>query len=122
MRKLFSLAIFFSVMASIITSIVSGQQGGFINVDGPNINARMEAALRQARSGSNQKPFWTAYSFDVRPGVAVDMDHSNFKGMTYSSGTSVSIGTSDGRAVETRNLGIFILREPDSDKVTRVEV
>jgi HEAT repeat protein len=122
MRKLFSVAIFFSVMASVITSIVSGQQSGFINVDGPNINAKMEAALRQARSGSPQKPFWTAYAFDVRPGVAVDLNHSNFKGTTYSSGTSVSIGTSDGRAVETRNLGVFILREPDSDKVARVEV
>ncbi|HYP25569.1 MAG TPA: HEAT repeat domain-containing protein [Blastocatellia bacterium] len=122
MRKLFSLAIFFSVMASIVTSIVSGQQSGFINVDGPSINAKMEAALRQARSGSAQKPFWTAYSFDVRPGVAVDLDYSNFKGTTYSSGTSVSIGTRDGKSVETRNLGVFVLREPESGKVTRVEI
>ena len=122
MRKLFYLAIFASVMASVITSIVSGQQGRFTNVDGPNITARMEAALRQARSNSSQTQFWTAYSFDVRPGVAVDLDYNNFKGTTYNSGTSVSIGTRDGRTVETRNLGIFILRETGSGKVSRVEV
>ena len=122
MRKLFYLAMFFSVMASVITSIVSGQQGRFTNVDGPNITARMEAALRQARSNSSQAQFWTAYSFDVRPGVAVDLDYNNFKGTTYNSGTSVSIGTRDGRTVETRNLGIFLLRDAGSGKVSRVEV
>jgi hypothetical protein len=109
-------------MASVVTSIVSGQQGRFTTVEGPNIKARMETALRQARSNSSQKQFWTAYSFDVRPGVAVDLDYDNFKGTTYSSGTSVSIGTRDGKTVETRNLGIFLLRDAELDKITRVEV
>ncbi|HKG23692.1 MAG TPA: HEAT repeat domain-containing protein [Blastocatellia bacterium] len=122
MRKLFSLAIFFSVMASVVTSIVSGQQGKFTSVEGPNIKARMESALRQARSNSSQKQFWTAYAFDVRPGVAVDMNYDNFSGTTYNSGTSVMIGTRDGRTVETRNLGVFLLRDADSDTITRVEV
>ncbi len=99
------------------------QKQNFINVEGANLNARLDAAIRMARSKSSKTPFWTAYSFDVRPGVAVDLDIDNFNGTVNNfSGTSISMGKSSGMTVETRNLGIFLLREPDTDQVTRVEI
>ncbi len=99
------------------------QKQNFINVEGANLNARIDAAIRMARSNSSKTPFWTAYSFDVRPGVAVDLDIDNFNGTVNNfSGTSISMGKSSGTTVETRNLGIFLLREPDADQVTRIEI
>jgi len=99
------------------------QKQNFINVEGANLNARLDAAIRIAHSKSSKTPIWTAYSFDVRPGVAVDLDIDNFNGTVNNfSGTSISMGKSSGTTVETRNLGIFLLREPDTDQVTRVEI
>ena len=58
-------------------------------------------------------PFWTAYTFDVRPGVAVDPGGGEFHGnMNGYGGIYVFTGTnSSGVSVETRNLGVFLLRE-----------
>src|SRR5262245_8840494 len=42
----------------------------FTTVEGADLAARLEAASRRARNG--QKAYWSAYAFDVRPGVAVD--------------------------------------------------
>ena len=44
----------------------------FITVEGATLRARYEAAVKAGRSAAPQTRFWTAYSFDVRPGVAVD--------------------------------------------------
>src|SRR5215472_6155388 len=82
------------------------QSKAFIQIDGADLHAKMEAAVRQAKSSSVSTPFWTAYTFDVRPGIAVDMDTSHFDGSTNVYGdTTISIGTSHGVRVETRNLG-----------------
>lgn len=99
------------------------QKRNFINVEGANLNARLDAAIRMARSNPAKTPYWTAYSFDVRSGVAVDLDINNFDGTVNNfSGTSISMGKSSGAAVETRNLGIFLLHEPNAEQVTRVEI
>src|SRR6185295_17315042 len=42
----------------------------FTAVDGADLMARLEAA--QARARGQQGPYWSAYTFDVRPGVAID--------------------------------------------------
>src|SRR5258705_1576388 len=39
----------------------------FTTVNGADLKARLDAASQQARG---QSPYWSAYSFDVRPGVA----------------------------------------------------
>lgn len=109
-----------AVLATVTIAIA--QREDFIKVEGPNLRARIDSAVKQARS-SGQAFFWTAYGFDVRPGVAVDAELTDFKGRTNTtSGTSVSIGTSRGVTVETRNLGIFLLHESASNKITRLEV
>jgi HEAT repeat protein len=94
----------------------------FTPVDGADLMARLEAA--QARARSQQRPYWSAYTFDVRPGVAVDPNIRDFNGSINTMGdTTVFIGTnSAGVTVETRNLAIFLLREPSSNQITRMEV
>lgn len=95
------------------------QQQGFISVAGTNLSARMEAAIRQGRAANAQGRFWTAWAFDVRPGVAVDYDWRGRSGNVNNfDGTNVSFD----RNVETRNLGIFVLHEKGSNSPVRVEV
>src|ERR1043166_1323288 len=50
----------------------------FTAVEGADLMARLEAA--QSRARSKQTPYWSAYTFDVRPGVAVDPAIREFNG------------------------------------------
>src|SRR6185436_13546664 len=95
---------------------------GFTTVEGANLMARLEAASQRARS--SQSPYWSAYSFDVRPGVAVDPAIHEFHGSMNTVGdTTVFIGTTaSGMTVETRNLAVFLLRSPGNNEVTRMEI
>ena len=64
----------------------------FTAVEGADLAARMEAAIRRGRTG--QTPFWSAYSFDVRPGVAIDPEINEFHGSMNTVGdTAVFVGT-----------------------------
>jgi HEAT repeat protein len=94
----------------------------FTAVEGADLMARLEAA--QARARAHQTPYWSAYTFDVRPGVAVDPEIRDFHGTMNTMGdTSVFVGTtSAGVTVETRNLAIFLLRDPSINQITRMEV
>jgi HEAT repeat protein len=94
----------------------------FTAVEGADLMAKLEAA--QARARSRQTPYWSAYTFDVRSGVAVDAAIREFNGSINTMGdTSVFIGTTAGGVtVETRNLAIFLLRDPSSNQITRMEV
>ena len=95
---------------------------GFTAVEGADLMARLEAA--QTRARSRQMPYWSAYTFDVRPGVAVDPAIHEFNGTMNTIGdTTVFVGTnSAGVTVETRNLAIFLLRDPASNQITRMEI
>ena len=94
----------------------------FTAVEGADLMSKLEAARAKARSGA--LPYWSAYAFDVRPGVAVDPAIRDFNGSINTIGdTSVFIGTTvNGLPVETRNLAIFLLREPATNQITRMEV
>lgn len=93
----------------------------FTTVNGGDLKARLDGASQQARG---QSPYWSAYSFDVRPGVAVDPTVHEFHGSMNTIGdTSVFIGTTaSGMAVETRNLAIFLLRQPGNSQISRMEI
>lgn len=94
----------------------------FTPVEGADFMVRLDAA--QARARSRQTPYWSAYTFDVRPGVAVDPTIREFHGSMNTIGdTTVFVGTTaSGMTVETRNLAIFLLRDPASNQITRMEV
>ncbi|MCM3901455.1 MAG: HEAT repeat domain-containing protein [Pyrinomonadaceae bacterium] len=94
----------------------------FTAVAGADLAARLEEAGRRGRGGPT--PYWSAYSFDVRPGVAIDPTVHEFDGSMNTIGdTSVFIGTTaSGMTVETRNLAGFLLREPGGNQIARMEI
>ena len=94
----------------------------FTPVEGADLMSKLNAA--QARGRTGQTPYWSAYTFDVRPGVAVDPNVRDFNGSIHTIGdSSVFVGTTaSGMTVETRNLAIFLLRDPGSNQITRMEV
>jgi len=94
----------------------------FTVVEGADLMARLEAA--KAGASSRQTPYWSAYAFDVRSGVAIDPAIREFHGSMNTMGdTTVFVGTTaSGMPVETRNLAIFLLRDPASNQITRMEV
>src|SRR4030095_13929601 len=67
----------------------------FTPVEGSDLTAKLEAARVKARGG--QMPYWSAYTFDVRPGVAIDPGVHEFHGSMNTIGdTSVFVGTTAG--------------------------
>ena len=101
----------------------SNQTASFINIDGPNLKARMEMAVRTGKSSANQTSFWVAYTFDVRPGVAIDANVHEFSGsMNTVSDTTILLGTNNGISIETRNLGFFILYNKSDGTLRRTEI
>jgi HEAT repeats len=101
------------------------QEQRFTPVEGATLQAKHEAAARQA-AAAQQPRFWTAHAFDVRPNVAVDVefvsDDGNFiinDGVIY---TSDSDGQRLNPSIETRSLGVFILRDGPRGEILRVEV
>ena len=94
----------------------------FTTVEGADLMARLEAA--QSRARAKQTPYWSAYAFDVRSGVAVDPAIREFHGNMNTIGdTTVFVGTdASGVPVETHSLAIFVLRDPSSNQITRMEV
>jgi len=94
----------------------------FTTVEGADLMSKLDAA--QARGRTGRTPYWSAYTFDVRPGVAIDPEIQEFRGNMNTFGdTTVFVGTTaDGRSVETRSLAIFLLREPSANQITRMEI
>src|SRR5215213_10524637 len=103
----------------------------FTPVQGATLQAKFESAAAQA-AAARQARFWTAYSFDVRPGVAVDVDYVSDDGRfsirgTWDGGDSGLNFVSDGVSVsnypglETRSLGVFALRD-SSGRVERIDI
>ena len=117
------------LLALLVPSAASAQTAqnrNFIPVEGASLAAKFETAAQQAR-GASPSRYWTAYSFDVRPGVAVDFEYVGDDGSYFSfSGDSVSITdglvVSTGTVVETRNLGLFVLRAREGGEILRVDV
>lgn len=91
---------------------------GFLPVEGANLQARLEAAVRQGRAASPAARFWTAYAFDVRPGISMDVDYKGSRGVTIRGGRADSTGS----PIETRNLAVFLLHEADGNSIPRVEI
>ena len=98
------------------------QRQNFIPVEGADLKSKLDAAVRQGRAAKSS-PFWVAYTFDVRPGIAIDPNIEQFSGsMNTFGGTTVFRGKVDGITVETRNLGLFLLHDPQTGALTRAEI
>ena len=123
----------FFLLMLVPPAAVLDQDQKFIAVEGATLQAKQDAAVTRGSAAGNDR-FWTAYSFDVRPGVAVDVefvsdDGSRFyigEGSTFNfDGASFNSDgpSSSGSTVETRDLGVFLLRDPARrGEVVRVEI
>lgn len=99
------------------------QRQNFIPVAGADLKSKLDAAVRAGRAAAGPTPFWAAYTFDVRPGIAIDPEIEQFKGsMNSFGGTTVLMGKVDGVTIETRNLGLFLLHDPQTGAITRAEI
>jgi hypothetical protein len=121
----------FILLAFAPATLPPQQEQGFTPVQGATLQARAEAAQAQAGAARHAR-YWTAYSFDVRPGVAVDVDYVSDDGRftirgTWDVGDSGTHFIGDGVAVsnhpglETRSLGVFALRD-SGGRVERIDV
>ncbi len=93
-------------------------RAGFIAVDGATLETRIELAVTRGRAASSGSAYWVAYGFDVRPGVAVDFEMRNVRGVTTFDGLTIQ----ENSKVETRNVAVFMLYEDGASKPSRVEV
>jgi HEAT repeat protein len=118
MRKPLFLFVLMLVTVLTVTDSTRAQREGFIPVEGTSLKSKLDAAISRGRASSAQSRFWAAYSFDVRPGVAVDLEMHNGNGTTIVNGTSFSTNSK----IETRNLGIFLLYDPTAGAFQRVEI
>src|ERR687889_44814 len=50
----------------------------FIPVAGADLKSKLDAAVRKGRAAAKATPFWAAYSFEARPGIAIDIDDAEF--------------------------------------------
>jgi hypothetical protein len=120
----------FVLLAFAPTSIPAQQEQGFTPAQGATLQARAESAAAQA-AAARQTRYWTAYAFDVRPGVAVDVDYVSDDGRfqirgTWDSGDRGSsfvdgVSASNYPGLETRSLGVFALRD-SAGRVERIDV
>lgn len=118
MRKLLSSLSLFLVLAA-FGQPAFAQNKDFIQVDGATLKSRMDSAIALARSRPQQTRFWVAYSFDVRPGVGVDIEVIN------SDGSRTQFGTVSGKVdpgLVTPNAGVFLLHEADGKAIARAEL
>lgn len=115
-------ALFGSVSDNLQTQSTATTVQSFTVIEGADLMTKLEAA--QTRARSRQTPYWSAYTFDVRPGVAIDPAIKEFHGnMSTIGDTVLFIGTGpDGVKVETRSLAIFLLRDPSANQITRMEI
>src|SRR4030095_3033664 len=100
------------------TRAISDETTRFTPVEGADLKSRLDAAIKLARARSKQSNFLTAYSFDVRPGVGVDILIIGSRGSRIDIN---GVAHSSSGKYETRNVGVFLLHEPDGSQVTRAE-
>jgi HEAT repeats len=99
---------------------VPAQHKNFIRVEGAGLQQKLDAARARGRAEGRGRPFWVAYSFEPRRGIAVDVWLNPGQGprSVFSTGPGVALDPD----YETRNLAIFLLYGAHSDSPQKVEV
>jgi hypothetical protein len=95
------------------------QKESFILVDGASLNSKFDKASNSAFSNSKRTRFWIAYSFNVRPGVGVDVT------IAGSDGSGMHVGLMTGvmePKYEARNVGLFLLYDSGIGSIIDAEL
>ena len=117
LRSIVSAGGWLPALSRTFTPETSVQGQGFMPVEGHDFKSKLASAAERARSGN--APFWTAFSIDIRSGVAVDIGVKDYEALANgSAGANVArVPLND-----TRQLGIFLLHAPDGSRITGIEV
>jgi HEAT repeat protein len=106
------------LVSAVATAPQQSLPQNFRSVEGPTLEARLEAAGRQARSEVRSGRYWAAWGFDVKPGISIDACQPGENRSTYmNDGFTISRGQP-----ETRNVAVFTLRGVETGAVERVHV
>lgn len=112
------------VVFTLLAPVFAQQERNFTPVEGATFRARQEQAARRAASAGHAR-FWTAYSFDVRPGLLVDFQFVSDDGRVTVMNGAVDAASFDSFTLdsryETRNLGVFVLNG-EGGRIERLEV
>jgi HEAT repeat protein len=111
------------MVTAIVLAVIGGVRGqtkSFTPVEGATLKAKIDNAVTQGRNDAKGGRFWVGYQFEVRPGVAIDFEIVDGSGSVYFSMDGTAM-TFDSR-YETRELGVFLLFDPQRDLFTRAEV
>jgi HEAT repeat protein len=90
----------------------------FIPVEGGSLRSKMDAATRLARGNARSKSYYVAYQFSPKKGTSFGRNYRVTKGERAKEGENKNTD----RNYETRNAGIFLLRDAATDALTRVDM
>lgn len=118
MRKAVTAVLIVIVLGGLtLASLASAQNKRFITVEGADLRAKLKEALRLRNQSRSAKTSWVAYSFDVKPGMAIDAVVTDSGGQTF--GLDLATGS---LPYETRNVAVFLMYAPDGRTVERGEL
>src|SRR5579884_3242598 len=80
-------------------------QSDFVQISGTSVQARYDAAIAQARRGSDET-FWIAYRFPVRPGIRVTTMDNNVMISSRTTSDGIEWIPTDGTP---ERVGVFLL-------------
>jgi len=118
MRKAITAVLIVIVLGSLtLAAQTSAQNKRFITVEGADLRAKLKEALRLSRQSRSATNSWVAYSFDVKPNMAIDAVVTDSGGQTF--GLDLATGLIP---FETRNVAVFLMYAPDGRTVERGEL
>jgi HEAT repeat protein len=106
------------LVAAVVTPLGQTVPQSFRAVEGPTLEARIDAAIQRARSEVRSGRYWAAWGFDVKPGLSIDVcPPDTGKSIHVTDNFSISHGEP-----ETRNVAVFTLRSAETGAVERFQV
>jgi HEAT repeat protein len=90
-------------------------QQNFIPVEGGSLRSKMESAVRLGRANARNRQYYVAYQFSQKKGVFFGKNYRTTKGERVRDKEA-------NKEYETRNAGIFLLRDATTDAITRVDI
>ena len=88
----------------------------FIPVEGGSLRSKVDAATRLGRANARNRQYYVGYQFSQKKGVFFGKNYRNIKGERGKDAKDTD------KEYETRNAGIFLLRDATTDAVTRIDL
>jgi HEAT repeat protein len=104
-----------SLATSLAAPAAQVLQQNFIPVEGGSLRSKMESAVRLGRANARNRQYYVAYQFSHKKGVFIGRNYRTTKGERVRDKET-------NKEYETRNAGIFLLRDATTDAVIRIDI